>query len=68
MHIMTAGMHHPVVHGLIWRFVLLLDRQGIHIRPQQHGFARGSAAENANYAFAEMGADTLLHLKAPFLQ
>ncbi|MNP74732.1 hypothetical protein D3C76_1716550 [compost metagenome] len=56
------------MHGLIWRFVLLLDRQGIHIRPQQHGFARGNAAENANYAFAEMGTNALLYLKAPFLQ
>jgi hypothetical protein len=38
MAIVAAGMHHPIMLGTIGDRVLLLDGQGIHVRPNpQHG-------------------------------
>ena len=36
--IMSAGMHISLIHGFIWQSCLLLYRQGIHLRPENHQF------------------------------
>jgi hypothetical protein len=34
MHVVAAGMHHPCDLRGIGNFICLLDRQGIHVRPE----------------------------------
>ena len=52
MIIMSAGMHHAVVSGLILDVVHLLDLQRVHIRPEADDLAFLRAVDDADHAVA----------------
>ncbi|MNN08685.1 hypothetical protein D3C81_1215460 [compost metagenome] len=68
MRIMPAGMHDARVAGAVFCSRLLLDRQGVHIRPQQNRPAFPASVKEADNPAAEVAADMPLHFKTILLK
>ena len=61
MVIMSAGMHHTVILGLIQNLIHLLDLQRVHICAECYDLARFLSFDHTDYA---VSADILMNLVA----
>ena len=64
MDVVSAGVHHAVIQGAVAAGAVLLQRQGVDIRPDAHHVAGLSAPDDAHDARVGTG----LVLDAPLVQ